>query len=78
MICTPRYAKSACNESIWTPSRHLKSEVNVLKAKLEASKGAEVELKTQVDAVTEEVNRYKRETQKVIVKKDDEIDVLRN
>ena len=48
-----------------------------MKDKLKVSKCAENELRNQVDAATVEVDRQKKEIKKVIMKKDVEIDILK-
>ena len=48
-----------------------------MKDKLKVSKCAENELRNQVDAATVEVDRQKKEIKKVIMKKDNEIDILK-
>ena len=56
---------------------NLRSQVDDLKDKLKASKCAEDELRNQVDSAAVEVNRQKKETEKVVKKKDNEIDILK-
>ena len=58
--------------------KHLECQLEDAKAKLNTSKHLEHELQTQLDAATLEVSRQKKETEKVISKKNDDINILKD
>ena len=65
-------------QSLYMEVNDLRGELDDLKVRLQTSKHAEDELKAQVDVAVGELNGYKEETEKVIVRKNDEIENLKN
>ena len=64
--------------SVSQVERNLRCELEDVKAKLQASKHLEDKLRAKLDAATEEVNRQKEEAEKVIIEKNDGVNMLKN